>query len=90
MFVRALWPLWGTPCTVPLAGVGAGESRGPCTGLLGPPGAPGLQRCQASSATVRKSTNRSTDNTETRSAGCRKNILIHQIGLDFFFSQRIL
>ena len=28
MFVRALWPLWGTPCTLPLAGVGAGESRG--------------------------------------------------------------
>ena len=90
MFVRALWPLWGTPCTVPLAGVGAGESRGPCTGLLGAPGAPGLQCCQASSATVRKSTDRSTDETETRSACCRKNILIHQIGLDFFFSQRIL
>jgi len=90
MFVRALWTLWGTPCTVPLALVGAGESRGPCTGLLGAPGVPGIQCCQASSATVGKSTDRSTDETETRSACFRKNILIHQIGLDFFFSQKIL
>jgi len=35
MIVRAVWPLWCTPWTVPLAGVGAGESRGPCTGSLG-------------------------------------------------------
>jgi len=31
MFMRALWPLWGTPCTVPVAGVGAVHSRVVCT-----------------------------------------------------------
>jgi len=75
MIVRAVWPLWCTPWTVPLAGVGAGKSRGPCTGSLGAPGAPRLQYCQASSSTVRKSTDRSADETETSSACCRQNVL---------------
>jgi len=52
MIVRALWPLSGTPCTVPVAGVGAGESRGPCTGSLGAPGAPVEISCSQDAAFV--------------------------------------
>jgi len=52
MFVCALWSFWGTPCTVPLAGLGAGESRGPCTGSLGARGAPIEISCGQDAALV--------------------------------------